>query len=261
MLIKKQRLKLKENIARLLWKGLNHVTRTQANNTGENAFLKNFLKSYISVPNKTLTLFDCGAKHGLYTDVILTLLQTYNLNVDLHLFEPQKECFEILEEKYSHKKNLHLNNLAVCKKGGTADLYRSNSHDPLASLHKRNYCKISQGIVESITTTRLDKYILENAIPHIHLLKLDIEGNELNALEGLGKYLNPSFIDYIQFEYSNGNLASHTFLYDFFSLLEDQNFTICKLYPSHLIKARYKPWLENFQFSNFIAISKNISAI
>jgi len=39
------------------------------------------------------------------------------------------------------------------------------------------------------------KYIDQKEIPHIDLLKVDVEGHELSVFEGFGKYLSGDFID------------------------------------------------------------------
>ena len=49
---------------------------------------------------------------------------------------------------------------------------------------------------------RLDSYIEENKIQCIDILKIDIEGKELEALESLGKYLTNNFVKIIKIEIS-----------------------------------------------------------
>lgn len=59
---------------------------------------------------------------------------------------------------------------------------------------------------------------------------------EKNIVFNIGAYLNSNFIDYIQFEYGGADLDSHKGL-----------------------KVRdYKPYMGNFQYSNYVAISNRI---
>ncbi|MDA7594902.1 FkbM family methyltransferase, partial [Acidimicrobiia bacterium] len=51
-----------------------------------------------------------------------------------------------------------------------------------------------------VNTIRLDKYIVEKQIEKINLLKLDVEGYELNSLKSLGEYLNQENIEIIKVE-------------------------------------------------------------
>ena len=105
---------------------------------------------------------------------------------------------------------------------------------------------------------KLDQYIQERKIEHIHLLKLDIEGHELFGLRGLGEYLKGDFIDYIQFEYGGANLDSKTSLMELYSLLINNGFKIAKVMKGGLKIQDYSPLRENFQYSNYVAISKRI---
>jgi hypothetical protein len=111
---------------------------------------------------------------------------------------------------------------------------------------------------EEIKLKRLDVYINEKNINHINFLKIDIEGHELKAFEGFGDYLSGDFIDFIQFEYGGANLDSHSSLMDIYKLLESKDFEIAKIMPYGLELRKYQPFMDNFQYSNYIAISKRI---
>jgi hypothetical protein len=104
----------------------------------------------------------------------------------------------------------------------------------------------------------LDKYIEGRDIQHIDFIKIDIEGHELKAFEGFGHYLNSNFIDFIQFEYGGANLDSHTSLMEMYKYLEEKGFKIAKIMPNGLEIREYRPFMDNFQYSNYVAISKNI---
>lgn len=65
-----------------------------------------------------------------------------------------------------------------------------------ASLFKHKTLKMDEHIVKCI---RLDTFLRENNINHIDYLCLDLQGAELNALEGLGDMIK--FTDYIVVEY------------------------------------------------------------
>ena len=97
----------------------------------------------------------------------------------------------------------------------------------------------------------------ERKIPRINFLKIDIEGHELFAFKGFGRYLNSKFITAIQFEYGGANLDSHTSLMEIYDLLEKGGFEIFKIKPKYLERRKYHPHMENFVYANYIAISKN----
>ena len=81
------------------------------------------------------------------------------------------------------------------------------------------------------------------------------------AFHGLGDYLNSGFIDVIQFEYGGANLDSHTSLMDIFYLLNSSGFELYKIMPSYLQYRQYKPFMENFQYANYVALSSEFKQI
>jgi len=111
---------------------------------------------------------------------------------------------------------------------------------------------------ERIKTMRLDGFIMHDGIDHIHLLKIDVEGHELSVLSGLGEYLRPDFIDFIQFEYGGANLDSHSSLMDLYAVFEKAGFVVAKIMPSGLEIRSYRPNMENFQCANYVAVSSAI---
>lgn len=76
------------------------------------------------------------------------------------------------------------------------------------------------------------------------------------AFKGFGPYLNSNFITAIQFEYGGANLNSHTTLMEIYTLLEDRGFEIFKIKPKYLQRRKYHPLMENYFYSNYVAISK-----
>ncbi len=89
-------------------------------------------------------------------------------------------------------------------------------------------------------------------------MKVDVEGHEMNVLTGLSSYLVENFIDFIQFEYGGTNLDSHTSLMELYELLEKSGFYVAKVMPCGLEIRTYQPWMDNFQYANYVAISKKI---
>lgn len=183
-----------------------------------------------------------------------------NIKVELHLFEPTKKCFEEINSKFSNKKNFHLNNFGCSDSEYSAPIFYDKEKSSLASLYQRNldFYDIKMDNFEEIMLKRLDKYIDDKNIQHIDFIKIDIEGHELKALSGLGKYLNNDFIDFIQFEYGGANLDSHISLMEVYKILNDSGFIVAKVMPNGLEIRNYSPYMENFIYANYMAISKKM---
>src|SRR5262249_29672132 len=89
----------------------------------------------------------------------------------------------------------------------------------------------------------------------IDLLKLDVEGSELAALQGLAGRLRPDVVDAIQFEYGGTALDAGTTLRDSYRLLTGHGYVLAKLFPRALEVRSYRPWMEHYAYANYVALS------
>jgi len=228
-------------------------------NNGEKLFIDNLLDQFSQNRDQKRIVFDIGANIGGYSQMISKRALEFDLDIDLHLFEPTENCFTVLSEKFVNK-HMVLNNFGVSDINGSAKIYYDKEESGLASLYQRNLDSYNLELDQSeeIKLRRLDNYIEEKNINHIDFIKIDIEGHELKAFEGFGKYLNGDFIDYIQFEYGGANLDSHVSLMEIYKLLSDCGFKIAKVMRNGLEIREYKPYMDNFNYSNYIAISDRI---
>jgi hypothetical protein len=112
-------------------------------------------------------------------------------------------------------------------------------------------------LTEEISLKTGIDYVTGHAIEKIHLLKVDVEGHELDVFGGFGDFLHPDRIDYIQFEYGGANLDSHTSLLELHNYLSAKGFILCKMKRNKLEIQSYDPRLENFMYQNWVAVSPN----
>lgn len=252
------KIKLRFILLQFLYK-LENNRNSNFTTNGESFFIENLLKYLKNNPvlNKVI-MFDIGANVGRYSKILVEKCQS--INIEIHLFEPTSVCFEVLKNTFLETDKVILNKKATLNVDGTAEIFYDKQKSGFASFHKRNLnmYSIEMNHSENVETIRLDNYIKDKDIDHIHFIKIDVEGDEMFAFEGLGSYLNGSFIDFIQFEYGGANLDSHTSLMDLYTLLEKAGFVLAKVMPRGLDIRSYQPWMENFQYSNYVAISKDI---
>ena len=228
-------------------------------NNGEKLFINNLLKSFSKNSDKKRIVFDIGANIGEYSQMIAKRSSELDLDIGLHLFEPTKSCFSTISKKFNDHDTV-LNNFGASDIDSSAKIYYDKEESGLASLYQRNLDSYNLELNQSeeIKLKRLDNYIEEKNINHIDFVKIDIEGHELKAFEGFGKYLNGDFIDYIQFEYGGANLDSHTSLMEIYKFLRTRGFRIAKVMTTGLEVREYKPYMDNFNYSNYVAISDRI---
>ncbi len=252
---------LKRKVRSLALRVFNWVENNGSANferNGERVFIQNLFKSFKG--GEPIVIFDIGANIGEYSEMLSEYALKYNKDVKMHLFEPTKGCFSVISKKFSGRSDIILNNFGVSNEKARTAIYYDKEKSVLASLYQRDLTAYGLELdqAEDIMLQRMDTYIKESGIKHISFIKIDIEGHELVAFEGFSEYLDADFIDYIQFEYGGTNLDSHSSLIEIYALLESKGFKLAKVMPSGLEMRSYSPFMENFNYSNYVAISKRL---
>jgi len=130
-------------------------------------------------------VFDVGAHEGWF----LHSWKDWCPAAEIHAFEPAIEAYERCAASYGGDPSIHLNNAGVGRTAGTLELNVmeasavSNSFlAPVAETWKEieyHTGAITRRVVDVIA---LDDYA--RAMPSIHLIKIDVQGFELEVLEG-----------------------------------------------------------------------------
>jgi FkbM family methyltransferase len=241
------------NQALKLFKFIENNDNPDGDRNGERAFLRSFFG--IFPDGREIVIFDCGAHQGSWTACCLA--EIGEKDPSLHLFEPSKSNYELLRQRFETNPRVKINSAGVSDTQGERTLYFDEKGSSLSSLYRRRVSK--QTVLEKeevVGLIRLEDYIVKEGIRHISLLKLDVEGHELAALSGMGKFLNPQMIDAIQFEYGGANVDSSSRLSDFYVLLEGAGFTLYKIMRTHIEPRKYSTSMENFMYSNYVALSQ-----
>ncbi len=196
-----------------------------------------------------LLCIDIGGNKGCYTEEIIKRFPKARVII----FEPSKKNINILKKKF--KKRVTIEGFAISNKNKITTLYSDKSGSGLASLTKRNldHFKINFKYSESVKTIKFEDYWKKKLNSQkIDIVKIDIEGNELNALESFGNSLN--FISLIQFEFGGANIDSRTYFRDFWYFFKKNNFKIYRITPfgTNLIN-HYAETHEFFVYTNFVA--------
>ncbi len=229
---------------------------------GERGFLEALFRYLKESGRAKFVLLDVGANVGAYTRLLLdgaSLLEGKG-KLEVHAFEPAQESFESLRRGLSTDGRVILNRKAASNVNGTAPIFSDAARSPLASLHRRDLAALGLdlGGTETIETIRLEDYLKTRAIDHVDFLKLDVEGHERAAVEGLGSYLSGERMDFVQFEYGGTYLDAHVSLREIYLLFERAGFAVAKVMRDGLDVRPYQPWMENFQYANYVAISRKI---
>jgi FkbM family methyltransferase len=201
-------------------------------------------------------IFDVGSHKGLYIDQFKKKFQ----NIHFFLFEPDKKNYFFLKKKYKNENNMNILNYAISDKNTNSIFYSYGKGSLEGSLINRDYSHLNlkNNIKQNVKVRRLDNIFLSLNLNNIDLIKLDIEGNEFKALEGIGKYLNK--VKIIQFEFGQANIDSRIFFKDYYEFFIRNNFLIYRITPIkvELIK-NWSENLEHFRVTNYLAVNNSIN--
>lgn len=159
---------------------------------------------YLRYLQKEMTVFDVGANVGEMT----LLFSPFVAEGSVHAFEASKSTFKRLELACSatERRNVVLNHLALAEKAGTIDLnvydetlstFNSRAKRPL-----KNYGLDFEPVgIEQVQAVTVDDYCESKNIERIDLLKIDVEGAELQVMLGAERMLRDKRIGCLTFEF------------------------------------------------------------
>jgi FkbM family methyltransferase len=211
---------------------------------GEYLIIKNFIQ-------KNHVVIDAGAHVGEWSDLVLK--HTKN-TCRLYCFEPIPDFFEKLKNNLNNRAECFNQALGNIEKDVLMNYYYIES-EGCSSIFDRKVLSSIPVKKISVSVACLDKFCKEKNINHIHFLKIDTEGSELNVLLGADDLITNKKIDIIQFEYGGTYPDANITLHEVYSYLTSKGYTIFRLTADGLIHIPvWKEELENFKLSNYLAV-------
>lgn len=214
--------------------------------SGETRFLREALADLPPRP----VVFDVGANMGDYAAAVLAVRP----DAAVTCFEPSPTCLAKLAARFGERVSLMPYALAAAS--GTAQLYSDTPGSGLASLTQRQigHFGITLDHSETVRTRSLDEVVAELGVGFVDLLKLDVEGHELDVLQGGRQTIAAQKCGAVQFEFGGANIDTRTYLRDFFSFFRECGYGLAIIGQSGLVPlARYSEALEQFAVTNFVA--------
>jgi FkbM family methyltransferase len=203
-------------------------------------------------------IFDVGANTGEYA---LAALQACGSGTSVHCFEPSPAAFQGLVSRLGGHGSVRLNNLGLTSnEDGVGILYCNKHGGTGSSLIAKDLPDgaFAYELREEVRLTTLDAYLKKAGIDKIDLLKIDVEGLELEVLRGASAALASGRIDRIQFEFGEGSVTAGTHFRDFYALLSPE-FVLGRLVRNGVRPIRrYSVMLEQYATGNYVAFARRL---
>ena len=135
---------------------------------------------YLRHVKKGFTVFDIGANKGYFTKIFSIIV---GQSGEVHSFEPVKETYtNLIGNCKGIKNNIKMNNCAVGKKKGEALISYDPKDSEKAKIEKQGSRSAK---LQKVYMTSIDEYIDEENIQRLDFIKIDVEGHELEVLQGM----------------------------------------------------------------------------
>ena len=177
---------------------------------------------------KKVFLLDCGSNYGFYSFYVASL----SLGNQVLAFEASPETFNSFKAnlELNNFRNIDCRNLAISEVSGKfISFYESYNDWESSATHN----KFKNNKIVNIETTTIDQELLKKDLSNfVVIIKLDIEGNEFNAIQG-GKDTILKYEPLIIIELSIYNFNNQNYNFNFFrKFLNDFKY---KIYDDRLV--------------------------
>ena len=184
---------------------------------------------------KANVIFDVGANRGNTT---LKYSQIFP-NSEIHSFEPFPKSYEVFINLHKDNLNVNINKYALSSNIGTSNLNINKSVDTNSFLESKKIgansdknC-ISVGQIP-IKTNTIDNYCLKKNIEKIDILKIDVQGFEIEVLKGALDMLKNGSIKLIYIEtYFKPQYVDQPLFHDISKFLYNHNFSLQDIYDPY----------------------------
>lgn len=184
-------------------------------------------------------ILDIGANVG---DVAVAALESYP-NSQVICFEPVLSTFEVLTNRLKpYSDRSHLFNCALSDVGGVGEInitsyHGANSIAPQAQFHQDFNPHVREVSKEEIHLVRLDDFATKLPSQKIDIMKIDVEGHELNVLKGGANFISNN-VDVIIIEISlmRDQSLNNQAVFEIFSFFNSFGFSLLNVMDLHHIE-------------------------
>ncbi|MFI5140147.1 MAG: FkbM family methyltransferase, partial [Sphingobacteriales bacterium] len=172
-----------------------------------------------------VNIFDVGANIGTWT----LLAKSFFPEATVDAFEPLREHIEKFEANAKVLDNVHVHTFCLGNENITSSINVSSFSDSSSLLNATSLEFEQFGIKkikeERVQIKRLEDLVDNKVLPVPDIMKLDVQGFELEVLKGTGKYLNDVSYLVVEVSFKEYYYGQPLFL-DIANYLSTYNFSI-----------------------------------
>lgn len=143
------------------------------------------------------TIFDVGANVGQ----MAVFFSKHFPSASIYSFEPSASTFKTLQERTRNLSNVRIFETAIGNLDADAYMVQESSSDKNRIMQKsETYGDFETGTLETVKMTTLTTFCSLSAINHIHFLKVDTEGFDLEVVKSGREMLSAHKIDFVELE-------------------------------------------------------------
>jgi FkbM family methyltransferase len=135
--------------------------------------------------DKSLVIYDIGAAKGIVSSCLAKLPNV----ISIESFEPIPEVYNSLIIEMQRYSNVRCHNVALGNSEGLLPMYINSKSDSssllkIENLHNKEFPGTDIQSQINIPVVRLDEYVKQYKLPLPNIVKIDVQGYEMNVLEG-----------------------------------------------------------------------------
>jgi FkbM family methyltransferase len=205
-----------------------------------------------------LFVFDVGAHRGEWAKVVLERRP----DARIYCFEIVPETATALRHALADHPTAHACAYGLSSTARDVQVFWNRAWDTMSSitpLHENPLFANHEVTAVTCEVDTGDATAIRLAIPRITLLKMDVEGHEIEVLRGFAETLRSTGLRprVIQFEYGETWLPARHTLREAYQLLEPHGYAVGRLYPDGVEFKPYASGDDHFRMGNYIAVQSD----
>lgn len=198
------------------------------------------------------TMLDVGANKGEWSSRVLSASEASRKPARVFAFEPCSGTRALLQQRFVGSNHVTVCGVALSDSEGEADFFSSGAGSGTNSLSST-----SGRDTERVKLTTLDRFVEENHIDKLCMIKIDTEGFDYSVLVGATATLSKGVVDVVQFEYNWRWLLNKASLMDVFSFIKDKPYRFGKLSGQSIVF--FDEWhfeLDRYFENNYVLVRR-----